>query len=222
MATSNIAAESQTENDGEMATSNIAAESQTENDGEMATSNIAAESHTQNDGEMATSNIAAESHTQNDGEMATSNIAAESHAQNDGEMATSNNPSNQKSYEKKDLLRLSSTDTGVKHKQSLAFCSRFYPSARTLFTRTQHLSLPPRVTPRTMEKWQHLTLPPRVTPRTMKKWQHLTTRAISNPTRKKTCFVCHQHILGSNISIHLSSAHGFTCQLARYLLARNI
>ena len=222
----------------------------------MATSNIAAESHTQNDGEMATSNIAAESHTQNDGEMTTSNMAAESHTQNDEEMATSNNPSYQKSYEKKDLLRLSSTDTGVKHKQSLVFCSRFYPSAPTLFTGTQHLTLPPRVTPRTMEKWQHLTLPPRVTPRTMekwqhltlpprvtprtmekwqhltlpprvtprtmKKWQHLTTRAISNPTRKKTCFVCHQHILGSNISSHLSSAHGFTRQLARYLLARNI
>ena len=154
--------------------------------------------------------------------MATSNIAAESHTQNDEEMATSNNPSNQKSYEKKDLLRLSPTDTGVKHKQSLAFCSRFYPSARTLFTRTQHLSLPPRVTPRTMEKWQHLTLPPRVTPRTMEKWRHLTTRAIRNPTRKKTCFVCHQQILGSNISSHLPSAHGFTRQLARYLLARNI
>ena len=128
----------------------------------MATSNIAAESHTQNDEEMATSNIAAESHTQNNGEMATSNIAAESHTQNDEEMATSNNPSNQKSFEKKDLLRLSSTDTGVKHKQSLVFCSRFYPSAPTLFTGTQHLTLPPRVTPRTMEKWQHLTLPPRV------------------------------------------------------------
>ena len=56
----------------------------------------------------------------------------------------------------------------------------------------------------------------------MKKWQHLTTRAISNPTRKKTCFVCHQHILGSNISSHLSSAHGFTRQLARYICQINI
>ena len=56
-----------------MATSNIAAESHAQNDGEMATSNIAAESHTQNDDEMTTSNNAAESHTQNDEEMATSN-----------------------------------------------------------------------------------------------------------------------------------------------------
>ena len=89
-ATSNIAAESHTENDDEMATSNIAAESHTQNDEETATSNIAAESHTENDEETATSNIAAESHTQNDEETATSKIAAESHTQNDEETATSN------------------------------------------------------------------------------------------------------------------------------------
>ena len=33
-----------------------------------------------------------------------------------------------------------------------------------------------------------------------------------------TCFVCHQPILGTNTSSHLSSAHGFTRQLPRYLL----
>ena len=33
-----------------------------------------------------------------------------------------------------------------------------------------------------------------------------------------TCFVCLQRILGTNTSSHLSSAHGFTRQLTRYLL----
>ena len=33
-----------------------------------------------------------------------------------------------------------------------------------------------------------------------------------------TCFVCHQPILWSNTSSHLSAAHGYTRQLTRYLL----
>ena len=49
-------------------------------------------------------------------------------------------------------------------------------------------------------------------------YEQRTTRAIRNLTRKKTCFVCHKQILGSNISSHLSSAHGFTRRLTRYLL----
>ena len=33
-----------------------------------------------------------------------------------------------------------------------------------------------------------------------------------------TCFVCKELTLGTNISSHVSSAHGFTRQLTRYLL----
>ena len=49
-------------------------------------------------------------------------------------------------------------------------------------------------------------------------YEQTTTRTVRNLTRKKTCFVCHQPILGPNISSHLFSAHGFTRQLTRYIL----
>ena len=45
-----------------------------------------------------------------------------------------------------------------------------------------------------------------------------TTRSRERRGAVVTCFICHQPILGTNTSSHLSSAHGYTRQLARYLL----
>ena len=45
-----------------------------------------------------------------------------------------------------------------------------------------------------------------------------TTRSRERRGAVVTCFVCHQPILGTNISSHLSSVHGYTRQLTRYLL----
>ena len=55
-------------------------------------------------------------------------------------------------------------------------------------------------------------------------YRHKTPRATDTTLSRErrgavvTCFVCLQRILGTNTSSHLSSAHGFTRQLTRYLL----
>ena len=45
-----------------------------------------------------------------------------------------------------------------------------------------------------------------------------TTRSRERRVAVVNCFVCHQPLLGKNTSSHLSSAHGYTRQLTRYLL----